>query len=53
MGQNTNEIVTSFEALLKNYFESYELNPRERATKLGGGWVKTHYLTERTGSEAR
>jgi len=37
------DVVTSFENLLKKYFKSYETNPRERVSELGGGWVKQRY----------
>ena len=38
-----NEVVTKFEKLLNNHFESYKINPREKISKLGGGWVKERY----------
>lgn len=40
---NNNEVVSKFEKLLKTHFESYKTNPREKITKLGGGWAKVRY----------
>lgn len=45
--ESTNTInvdpVQSFKEYIKNYFESYKSDKRERITKLGGGWVKECY----------
>jgi hypothetical protein len=40
---SSDDVVTPFENLLKKHFESYITNPREKISKLGGGWVKEHY----------
>jgi hypothetical protein len=40
---NNEDIVASFENLLKNHFDSYISNPREKTDQLGGGWVQAKY----------
>ena len=44
--KSSDDPVLEFEKYLRDHFESYKINSRERVTKLGGGWVKEQYSLE-------
>lgn len=45
--KNDVKIKKSFEEYIQKYFNSYEINKRERIALLGGGWVKEKYTPQK------